>query len=131
MTMTACQAAQCTAFQALQAQAHVPQPMHRQTSHKECGLQLAATLIACFGFNGYDNPRAFVKPCIFCRLSSGGRSPFFSAKKAPQGHAGNDDTPYTESVYTDSIIGCTYGPAPAVGAPVHGCGGASPLALLW
>ena len=69
-------------------------------------LQMGATLIAIFGFNGYDNPRAFVKPCIFCRLSSGGRSPFFSAKKAPQGSNRNPNRPYTESVYTDSIIGC-------------------------
>ena len=67
-------------------------------NHEESWLQLAATIIALFGFNGFDNPRAFVKPCIFCRLSGGGRHPFFSAKKAPQGK--------TESIYTDSIIGC-------------------------
>ena len=86
--------------------------------------QIGATLIAIFGFNGFDNPRAFVKPCIFCRLSSGGRSPFFSAKKAPQGRhveggpalydptrvSSEDNRPYTESVYTDSIVGCECAP---------------------
>ncbi|KAK9798585.1 hypothetical protein WJX73_003965 [Symbiochloris irregularis] len=60
--------------------------------------QFAATIIGLFGFNGYDNPRAFVKPCIFCRLSGGGHHPFFTAHKAPQA--------LTESLYTDSIIGC-------------------------
>ncbi|KAK9868410.1 hypothetical protein WJX84_005277 [Apatococcus fuscideae] len=61
--------------------------------------QILATVIAFFGFNGYDNPRDHVGNCVFCVLSSGGYSPFLADKKAPQA--------FTESIYTDSIVGCT------------------------
>ncbi|KAK9833068.1 hypothetical protein WJX74_006281 [Apatococcus lobatus] len=61
--------------------------------------QVLATVIAFFGFNGYDNPRDHVGNCVFCTLSSGGFSPFLADRKAPQYG--------TESIYTDSIVGCT------------------------
>lgn len=63
-------------------------------------VQFLATIIALIGFNGYVNPREHVDNCQFCTLSSGGDNPFFSAGKAPR--AG------TDSVFTDSIIGCMY-----------------------
>lgn len=62
-------------------------------------MQILASVIAFFGFNGYDNPRDHVGNCVYCTLSSGGYSPFLADKKAPQYG--------TESVYTDSIVGCT------------------------
>lgn len=65
-------------------------------------LQILATIIALFGFNGYDNPRDHIDSCIFCTLSSGGRHPFFHALKAPKA--------FTESIYTDSIMGCMCAP---------------------
>ena len=67
-------------------------------------LQLLSTIIALFGFNGYDTPREHVKACEFCRMSGGGRNAFFVTLNAPQ--AG------TEAYCTDSIIGCLYVPAP-------------------
>ena len=60
--------------------------------------QVASTLIAVLGFGGYTWPRERVHPCRFCQLSSGGNVPFFE-RKAPLAH--------TESVFTDSTIGCT------------------------
>ncbi|PRW57643.1 plasma-membrane proton-efflux P-type ATPase isoform B [Chlorella sorokiniana] len=62
--------------------------------------QTASTLIAIFGFNGYEEPRDDVNPCQYCTLSSGGDHPFWSNKGAPI--AG------TESAYTASVLGCTY-----------------------
>lgn len=66
-------------------------------------LQIAASVIAVFGFNGYDYPsgQAFDN-CQFCRLEyrnySGGYPAFFS-RKVPQAR--------TEQEYVDSTIGCT------------------------
>lgn len=62
--------------------------------------QIASTLIAIFGFNGYEEPRDDVKPCQFCTLSSGGNHPFWSNKAAPIYD--------TESQFTASVLGCTY-----------------------
>lgn len=71
-------------------------------------LQIAASIIAIFGFNGYDYPmgKAF-DDCQFCRLAykpradgseSGGYPAFFS-RTVPQYR--------TENMYVDSTIGCT------------------------
>ena len=68
-----------------------------------CSLQILSTIIALFGFNGYDVPREHVKACEFCRMSGGGRNVFFATLNAPQGKT---DGGFTEGVYTDSIMGC-------------------------
>lgn len=63
--------------------------------------QLAATLLALFGLDGYEQPRhSSVDNCQFCRLSTGGRNPFFNRDIAPV--AG------TEGFFTASAIGCLY-----------------------
>lgn len=61
--------------------------------------QMAALLIAAFGFDGYAIPAFKVPNCQFCRYSGGDKVKFFSGD-APQGN--------TESLYTASVIGCTY-----------------------
>jgi H+-transporting ATPase len=60
--------------------------------------QFLATLVAVFGFNGYDSPRDALDNCVFCSLSSGGDVPFFPKAEVPL--AG------TESQFTASVIGC-------------------------
>lgn len=74
-------------------------------------MQIAASLIAIFGFNGFNYPKgkAF-NNCQFCRLAysptttngvirqSGGYPAFFS-RIVPQYR--------TENMYIDSTIGCT------------------------
>ena len=47
--------------------------------------QLAATIIAVFGFNGYTNPRDPISPCQFCLMDTTGLStnPFFSSGEVP------------------------------------------------
>lgn len=74
-------------------------------------MQVAASLIAIFGFNGFNYPKgkAF-NNCQFCRLAyrptttatgireSGGYPAFFS-RIVPQYR--------TENMYIDSTIGCT------------------------
>lgn len=62
--------------------------------------QILSTIIAIFGFNGYDHPRDPIFDCQFCTFSSGGFNPFFTARQVPL--AG------TESEFTASVIGCTY-----------------------
>ena len=71
-------------------------------------MQIAASLIAIFGFNGFNYPKgkAF-DHCQFCRLaysprSNGGQSggfPAFFSRTVPQYR--------TENMYIDSTIGCT------------------------
>ena len=69
-------------------------------------VQVFSTVIAAFGFNGYDYPN---KPhnnsfdnCLLCRYAykttPGGYPKFFS-RKVPQAR--------TENMYIDSTIGCT------------------------
>ena len=62
--------------------------------------QLLSTLIAIFGFNGYDHPRDPLIDCQFCSLSSYGDHPFFASRKVPVAE--------TESAFTASVLGCTY-----------------------
>ena len=64
------------------------------------GAQFCATLIAVFGFNGYTFPPNPIEDCQFCTLSSGGNNPFFAKREVP--------IYGTESVFTASVIGCTY-----------------------
>lgn len=61
--------------------------------------QFLATIVAVFGFNGYNYPRDSVEDCQFCVLSTGGFNPFWSAREVP--------IYGTESVFTASAIGCT------------------------
>lgn len=60
-----------------------------------------ATIIAIFGFNGYDAPRDSLRDCQFCTLDNANFDdiPFFSSKEVPLYG--------TESVFTASVIGCT------------------------
>lgn len=76
-------------------------------------LQVLSTIIAVFGFNGYDTPREHVKACEFCRSSGGGRNPFFVTLNAPQAKTAKNPSVlppevgnFSEAVWTDSIIGC-------------------------
>lgn len=67
--------------------------------------QTASSLIAIFGFNGYESPRDGIKDCRLCTLahadeSVGGNIPFWSAREAP--------TAGTEGAFTASVLGCTY-----------------------
>ena len=72
--------------------------------------QVLATIIAVFGFNGYDVPMEHVKGCEFCRMSGGGKNAFFVTLNAPQSRAnGGVDAGnpwFSEGVWTASIIGC-------------------------
>lgn len=65
---------------------------------------MLATIIALFGFNGYQIPREHVKACEFCRMSGGGRNVFFATLNGPQ--AKTDPGEFTEGVWSDSIVGC-------------------------
>lgn len=58
-----------------------------------------ATIIAVFGFNGYDHPANSLNNCQFCSLSTEDSVPFFASKEVPLYG--------TESVFTASVIGCT------------------------
>lgn len=60
--------------------------------------QAGSTLIALFGFGGYEAPRYNFLRCSFCQLSSGGDVPFFPGGIVP--------IALTESAYTASVIGC-------------------------
>ena len=66
-------------------------------------MQIASTLIAAIGFNGYDYPTGnSFDNCQFCRLSyksSEGGYPAFFGRKVPQAR--------TENTYLASTIGCT------------------------
>lgn len=62
--------------------------------------QFLSTIIAIFGFNGYDFPPDPIDDCKFCVLSTGGENPFFSKRQVPLAN--------TESAFTASVIGCTY-----------------------
>jgi hypothetical protein len=78
--------------------------------------QLLSTIIAVFGFNGYDVPREHVKACEFCRMSGGGRNAFFVTLNAPQAQTDKNLATnqlqngavgfFQEGAYTDSIVGC-------------------------
>ncbi|KAK9838144.1 hypothetical protein WJX81_003766 [Elliptochloris bilobata] len=59
--------------------------------------QIASTIISAVGFNGYPWPPTGVENCQFCQLSTGAHHPIFSRQAPLYG---------TESVYTDSTIGC-------------------------
>ena len=69
-------------------------------------MQVFSTVIAAFGFNGYDYPtnphNNSFENCQFCqyayKTTPGGRPAFFSGK-VPQAR--------TENVFIDSTIGCT------------------------
>ncbi|DBA75013.1 TPA: hypothetical protein ACH3X1_010354 [Trebouxia sp. C0004] len=69
--------------------------------------QVFSTVIAAFGFNGYDYPdkphNNSFENCEFCRYAykttPGGYPKFFS-RKVPQAR--------TENMYIDSTVGCTY-----------------------
>ena len=75
-------------------------------THFSCFAQVASTVIAAFGFGGYDYPN---KPhensfnnCEFCRYAhktTAGGYPAFFSRKVPQAR--------TENMYIDSTIGCT------------------------
>ncbi len=69
-------------------------------------LQVFATVIAAFGFNGYDYPdephNNSFNNCEFCRYAyktTAGGYPAFYGRKVPQAR--------TENEYIDSTIGCT------------------------
>jgi len=70
--------------------------------------QIASTIIAAVGFNGYPYPPEHNDNCQYCDLSTGSPHPIFSRQAPLYG---------TESVYTDSTIGCLCGPATAPAAP--------------
>ncbi|RMZ54903.1 hypothetical protein APUTEX25_000420 [Auxenochlorella protothecoides] len=60
--------------------------------------QVASTLIAAFGFNGYEEPSTNLEDCVFCTMSSGNHNPFWNKRAVPlEG---------TESAFTASVIGC-------------------------
>ena len=59
--------------------------------------QVASTIIAAVGFNGYPWPPEGVNNCQFCQLSTGSHHPIFSRQAPLFG---------TESAWTDSTIGC-------------------------
>lgn len=60
--------------------------------------QIASTLIAAFGFNGYEEPSKKLEDCVFCTMSSGNHNPFWNKRSVPlEG---------TESAFTASVIGC-------------------------
>ena len=65
--------------------------------------QIASTIIAGIGFNGYPWPPQGVHNCMYCVLSPGWNHPIFSRQAPLYG---------TESVYTDSTIGCLCAPDP-------------------
>lgn len=77
-----------------------------QMYHINWTVQVASTVIAVFGFNGYDYPdkphNSSFDKCEFCRYAykttPGGYPKFFS-RKVPQAR--------TENMYIDSTIGCT------------------------
>ena len=73
---------------------------------KLLSMQILSTIIAVFGFNGYDVPREHVKACEFCRMSGGGRNPFFVTLNGPQAKTRINPPLFSEGTYTDSIIGC-------------------------
>ena len=60
-------------------------------------VQVASTIIAAVGFNGYPWPPEGVNNCQFCQLSTGSHHPIFSRQAPLFG---------TESAWTDSTIGC-------------------------
>jgi hypothetical protein len=60
-------------------------------------LQFLSTLIAVFGFDGYDAPPDPVTNCQFCSLSTGTQNSFFSSNEVPLAE--------TESAFTASVIG--------------------------
>ena len=67
-------------------------------------VQVASTIIAAVGFNGYPWPPQGVTNCQFCQLSTGQHHPIFSRQAPLYG---------TESAWTDSTIGCLCaGPRP-------------------
>ena len=63
--------------------------------------QVASTIIAAVGFNGYPWPPEGVNNCQFCQLSTGNHHPIFSRQAPLFG---------TESAWTDSTIGCLCAP---------------------
>ncbi len=77
-----------------------------QMNHINWTVQVFSTVIAAFGFNGYDYPdkphNSSFDKCEFCRYAykttPGGYPKFFS-RKVPQAR--------TENMYIDSTIGCT------------------------
>jgi hypothetical protein len=75
--------------------------------------QIASTIIAAVGFNGYPYPPEHNDNCQYCDLSTGSPHPIFSRQAPLYG---------TESVYTDSTIGCLCVPATAPGVPPAGPG---------
>jgi hypothetical protein len=81
--------------------------------------QVASTIIAAVGFNGYPYPPEHNDNCQYCDLSTGSPHPIFSRQAPLYG---------TESVYTDSTIGCLCGPAARPGAPPAGPGGTAAAA---
>ena len=62
------------------------------------GAQVCSSLIAGFGFNGYEHPSKHLSDCQFCTLSSGNNHPFWSTKEVPRAN--------TESAFTASVLGC-------------------------
>ena len=62
-------------------------------------MQIAALLIAALGFDGYVTPAYIVSNCLFCRYSNG-KKVFAFDRDAPQAN--------TESLFSASVIGCTY-----------------------
>lgn len=62
------------------------------------GAQVASTLIAGLGFDGYDRPSGGLSDCVFCTMSSGNHNPFWPSREVPLSG--------TESAYTASVIGC-------------------------
>eukprot|EP00878_Enallax_costatus_P000726 GHUV01000839.1.p1 GENE.GHUV01000839.1~~GHUV01000839.1.p1 ORF type:complete len:832 (+),score=189.21 GHUV01000839.1:2414-4909(+) len=62
--------------------------------------QVASTLIAAFGFNGYDPPAEGITNCQLCVDSTFNYPHFWPSRTVPIAS--------TESVYTASVIGCTY-----------------------
>ena len=71
-------------------------------------LQVASTIIAAVGFNGYPWPPQGVNNCQFCQMSTGQHHPIFSRQAPLFG---------TESAWTDSTIGCLCARPPLPPAP--------------